>query len=62
MIRSRPVAFALCTVIGTIAPTAAQKITTEDVMKPYDAKTPRLRAARLVASGALLAVARFLQV
>jgi hypothetical protein len=39
MIRSRPVAFALCTVIGTIAPTAAQKITTEDVMKPYDAKT-----------------------
>ena len=37
--RSRPVAFALCALIGTIAPTAAQKITTEDVMKPYDAKT-----------------------
>ena len=36
---TRPVAFVLCALMLSIAPTAAQKITIDEVMKPYDATT-----------------------
>ena len=36
---TRPVAFVLCALMLSIAPTAAQKITIDEVTKPYDAKT-----------------------
>ena len=35
---TRPVAFVLCALMLSIAPTAAQKITIDEIMKPYDAK------------------------
>ena len=36
---TRLVAFVLCALMLSIAPTAAQKITIDEVTKPYDAKT-----------------------
>ena len=36
---ARLVAFVLCALMLSIAPTAAQKITIDEVMKPYDATT-----------------------